>query len=236
MQTRFVMFSVAAAVTISLAACKDSITAPVAVISPARALLRTGDQQRLTVATVASDSLSIGVYAADGAPVAGVTVRWSVAGGNGKVGLDSTITDASGVAVTTFTAGTTAGVDRIAATIAGLDAVSFSETALPGVPARLTAMIAPEDSLAEGATLTGLGVRVVDQFGNSVPNVNITYAIVQPMDGDQLSVLTTTTNADGIALDTFSAGGEAGQRTVIVTTDSNLTVTYLLDVLAPSSN
>lgn len=236
MQTRFVLFSVAAAMTVSLAACKDSTTTPVAVISPARALLRTGDQQRLTVATVASDSLSIGVYATDGAPVAGVKVRWSVAGGSGKVGLDSSITDASGIAITTFTAGTTAGVDQITATIAGLDAVSFSETALPGAPARLTAMIAPEDSLAEGATLMGLGVRVIDQFGNNVPNVNITFTLLQPMDGDQLSVLTTTTNADGIALDTFSAGSVAGQRTVTVTTDSNLTVTYLLDVLAPTSN
>ena len=235
MQARFVLFSVTAFLTASLAACKDSTTTPVAVISPARALVRTGDQQRLTVATVASDSLSIGVYATDGAPVVGVTVRWSVAGGNGKVGLDSSLTDASGVATTTFIAGTVAGVDQVTATIAGLDAVLFSETALPGAPARLTAMIAPEDSVMEGATLMGLGVRVVDQFGNSVPNVNITFSIVSPMDGDQLSVLTTTTNADGIALDAFSAGSEAGQRTVTVTTDSNLTVTYLLDVLAPSS-
>lgn len=235
MQTRFMFFSLVVVSTASLAACKDSTTAPVAVITPARALLRTGDQQRVTVATVASDSLSIGVYATDGAPVSGVTVRWSVAGGNGKVGLDSSVTDASGVAITTFTAGTTAGVDQITATVAGLDMVSFSETALAGAPVRLTAMIAPEDSVMVGETLTGLGVRVLDQFGNSVPNVNITFAIVAPMDGDQLSVLRATTNADGIALDAFSAGSEPGQRTVTVSTDSNLTMTFLLDVLAPSS-
>lgn len=236
MQTRFVLFSAALAFTASLAACKDSTTTPVAVLRPARALVRMGDQQRVTVATVATDTLSIGVYAMDGAPVAGVTVQWSVATGNGKVGANSSITDASGVAVTTFTAGTTAGVNQISATVAGLDVVSFSETALPGAPARLTAMIAPEDSVLAGETLMGLGVRVLDQFGNSVPNVNITFSIVAPMDGDQLGVLTTTTNADGVALDAFSAGGAVGQRTVTVTTDANLSVTYLVDVLSASAN
>ncbi len=235
MEARLMLFSLAVAATASLAACKDSTTTPIAVITPARALLRTGDQQRVTVATMASDSLSIGVYATDGAPVSGVTVRWRVAGGNGKVGLDSSVTDASGVAITTFTAGTTAGSDQITATVAGLDVVSFSETALAGAPARLTAMIAPEDSVLAGGTLMGLGVRVLDQFGNNVPNVNVTFMIVQPLDGDQLSALTTTTNADGVALDAFSAGSQPGQRAVTVSTGTNLTMTFLLDVLAPSS-
>ncbi len=225
-----------AATLASLAACSDATTtAPVAVITPARALVRTGDGQRLTVASTANDPLSITVFSTDGTPVQGAVVRWKVAAGAGTVRADSSLTDASGIATNAFVAGTIAGVNQITATVASIDPVVFSETALPDAPVQLLATIAPEDSLMEGATLTSLGVRVVDKYGNGVPNAMVTFTLAVPQDGDQLSAVTMVTDANGLAVDAFSAGNVVGQRTVVVTTDANLTLTYLLDVLAPQT-
>lgn len=233
MNVRIRSIAIAATLT-SLVACSDATTtAPVAVITPARALVRTGDGQQLTVASTANDPLAITVFSSDGTPVQGTVVRWRVAAGTGTVRVDSSLTDASGIATNAFVAGTIAGVNQITATVASIDPVVFSETALPDAPVQLMATIAPEDSLLEGTTLTSLGVRVVDKYGNGVPNATVTFTLAAPQDGDQLSAVTMVTDANGLAVDAFSAGNVVGQRAVVVTTDTNLTLTYLLDVLAP---
>ena len=227
---------VVAATLASVAACSDATsTAPVPIVTPARALVRTGDGQQITVASAASDPLSITVFSTDGTPVQGTIVRWAVVAGVGTLRVDSSLTDASGIATNAFVAGTTAGLDQVTATVASLDPVVFTEIALPDAAAQLTATIAPEDSVMEGATLTGLGVRLVDKYGNGIPNATITFALAQQQDGDQLGALAVVTDANGIAVDSFTAGTVVGQRTVMVATDSNLTFTYLLDVLAPQT-
>lgn len=57
---------------------------------------------------------------ADGAPVADVSVNWSVAAGPGSVSPSSSTTDAQGRASTTFTGGTDLGSSTIEASVTGV--------------------------------------------------------------------------------------------------------------------
>ena len=94
-----------------------------------------GDLQSAVVRTALPLPLVVQVSDPGSNPVPGIEVTFSVIAGDGLLSVDSTVTDASGQASTTFTLGRQAGsAHRVAAVAGGVGATEFSAIALPDVP------------------------------------------------------------------------------------------------------
>ncbi len=215
----------------ALAAC-HSTTSPAAPETAARALAVAGIEQAITVGTTGSDSLAVVVYGTSGDPLVGTSVAWAVSDGQGSLSAATSVTDARGIARVAFAAGTVSGLAHVTATAGNVAPVSFEEVLQPGAPARLVAMQATEDTVSAGSSFSGTLLRVVDQYGNAVPNVSLTVVEQASADGDGDYLATTalTTDANGTVTDTFVPSSSPGQRVLVFTTDSGLTLSYRIDV------
>ena len=226
---------VASTVTVGLlTACNDSTTPAASLDTPSRAIAISGTQQRVTVGQRAADSLGVVVYGVSGELLAGTTVQWAIVDGRGTLSTLSTVTNAAGVAQIAFNADTVPGVSHVSATVGATAAVSYEETVIADAPARLIALMAPEDSVFTGAIFSGALVEVVDRYGNAVPGVTLTVSEQGVADGDVLTNTVVSTDASGLATDAFIAG-VVGQRLITIATDGGLTVTYRIDVEAGNS-
>jgi uncharacterized protein (TIGR03437 family) len=122
-----------------------------------------GDQQSTAINSAFTAPLIVKVVDSNGNGVAGAQVNFQVASGVATLGSASPITDSTGQASTTVTAGGTAGTITVTATT-GAFSVSFSLTAhLPG-PANITivngASFDPNTGISPGgiATIQGVGI------------------------------------------------------------------------------
>ena len=138
-----------------------------AVVGPPRTIAHSGDNQTGPVATQLPTALEITARDAVGNLVNGAAVTWSVIAGNGSLSVANSTTE-NGSAKAYWILGTTAGVQRVRATV-GDQTVTFSAFAVAGPPSALT--------LVSGASQTGtvaqmlsapVTVRVTDAYGNPV--------------------------------------------------------------------
>lgn len=220
----------------ALTACNDkSSTTSATTDVAARAVAIAGYQQSITVGTVGSDSLRLVVYGASGDLLPGATVTWTVTDGTGTLSSASSVTNAQGVASVAYTAGTTSGITHIAAAVGNVAPVQFEEDLMPGAAASLVAMTPVTDTLTVGEPLTGALFRVVDQYGNAVPNVTVTVTEQSAADGDALQSTALVSDQTGVVSDTFVPGAAAGNRVLVFTTDTGLTLTYTVDVQSDQS-
>ena len=190
-----------------------------ATVPPTQMLAAGGIDQVGTAGQVLGQSLDVQVLDASNAPVQGVTVNWQVIAGGGTLGAGTSLTDASGVASTSLTVGTTAGVDNqgVRASVAG--------TAIPPVDftASVAAAAAAKIALSSGNMQTGvvgmplpqpIAVVVRDQYDNPVPVVSVNWQ-ADPCCGSIVS--NGVTNASGIASASWTIGPEAGVGTQTAT-------------------
>lgn len=230
--SRFTFAQLAITATVfvsSLTACRDD-TAPVVAETATRTVAIAGYQQSVTVGTTGTDSLALVVYGSSGNVLPGATVQWTVDGG-GTLSNASSVTDENGVARVAFSAGTMAGVAHVSATVGTAEPTMFEETLTADAPARLIAMQATEDTVAAGSALSGALLKVVDQYGNAVANVTISASEQSAVDGDVLTNSVLTTDASGEISDTFVPADVPGERVLVFTTDSGLTLSLLVDVI-----
>lgn len=122
-----------------------------------------GDQQTATINTAFTAPLVVEVLDSSGKGIAGAQVNFQVTAGVATLGSSSAITNSSGQASTTVTAGGTAGTITVTATSSTFSA-SFTLTAqLPG-PTNITivngASFDPNTGISPGgiATIRGLGI------------------------------------------------------------------------------
>ncbi len=100
--------------------------------TPAAVSLATGDQQQAAAGTAVAVPPSVTVRDAQGQPVAGVTVQFTVAAGGGQVAGATPVTNASGTAsVTSWVLGPN-GEQRLSAQVGSLPAVTFQASITPG--------------------------------------------------------------------------------------------------------
>jgi hypothetical protein len=90
-------------------------------------IIVSGNEQTVQTGAAAAVPLVVRAFDTSTAPMAGVTVNWSVASGGGSVTPTSTITDGAGQASANYTAGTTTGEAQVRATAEGLT-VTFTVT------------------------------------------------------------------------------------------------------------
>jgi outer membrane protein OmpA-like peptidoglycan-associated protein len=157
-----------------------------------------------------------------GTPVANATVTF-VAPTSGPTAALSAVTantDATGHAQVLATAGHQAGSYQISAVLAGTtQPAAFSLTNTAGAPTSIvTSPGASPQSAKEGSDFgVPLVVTVVDQYGNPVPGVSVTFTPPSSGPTATLSGATLTTDANGQATVTATAGGSDGTYTVTAT-------------------
>ncbi len=88
-----------------------------------------GDDQEGTAIVLLDEPLVVVVSDAEDAALAGVVVSFAVTAGGGTLSDTTATTDANGRAATRLTLGIEAGTNTVAATVAGLEPVTFTATA-----------------------------------------------------------------------------------------------------------
>ena len=190
--------------------------------APASMEMVAGDDQRATAGQPVPIPPAVRVLDADGNPLPGIPVSFTVTAGEGTLVGATPVTGADGIAaVGAWRLGPTAGDNELSAEVSGQSLegspVVFSATATAGgvsatesqveaAPATITA-----SSGASAATIT---VRVRDGFGNPVPDVPVALAVDGT--GNTLTQPSAPTDVNGIATGRLSSTA-VGTRTVSVT-------------------
>jgi hypothetical protein len=201
-----------------------------------------GDHQAAPVNATFATALAARVTDAFGNPRSGVSVVFTApaSGASGTFANDtattSATTNARGIATATdFTAGTTAGSYRVAATVSGATAGSFALTNTYGTAATVTALDGSSQSagvsLVFGARLRA---KVTDSFGNGVAGVSVQFTA--PARGatgrfapSSTATTSATTNASGVATAAaFTASTRAGSYAVSATASGATPGTFAL--------
>ena len=182
----------------------------------AKASSNSGDAQSGTVGQELTIPLQV-VVTEGGAPSAGKTVAWATASG-GSFDPTSSVTDASGVASSAWTLGTTSGAQTASATLSGASGspVTFNATAEPDLPAALSKAGGDQQNASPNGQLPlPVQAKVADQFGNGVPEVPVAWTATN----GTVSAPSVASDAVGISSVTVTAGGTAGPITIVATAE-----------------
>ncbi len=174
-------------------ACKDTVAPPTA------ASIAAVGSPSITAIVGDVQTIRILVVDANGKPFVGGAVTFNVVDGGGSIVPASTLTSASGEAAATWTLGSTTGIQRAQAQVAGLTgAVSFVATALPAAPASVAVSAGDNQTATSGSTLpTQPAVVVKDKFGNPVQGISVFFTVTAG--GGSVAASGSTTSAAGIA-------------------------------------
>ena len=175
----------------------------------------------------ATRELAVEVADAFGNAAPGIRVDFTVAEGGGAVTAAAT-TDATGTATATLQAGTAAGALRVDATVAGLAPATFALTVLPGAPAHLSAVGAPQ-TVAAGTDAAPWRVRLTDAWNNPIAGQAIDFAVLSGP--GTLDVASVPTDAAGEAAVVLHATGPVG-TIVARATAAGLLADFALPVVA----
>ncbi|MBX9584156.1 MAG: Ig-like domain-containing protein [Gemmataceae bacterium] len=185
-----------------------------------------GSGQTAPVDTPFLDPLVVRVVDAFGNPVEGaaVTFRGPASGPGIAPAVGTATSDAAGLAQFTPTANTVAGDYTITAEVisGGVTVtVGFGATNTPGPAAGVELVSGGGQEVAVGTPFDNpVVVRVVDEFGNGVPGVTVTFAAVAGPGGASAVFPdgpTAVTDIDGLATFLVEANTVAGSYTVTAT-------------------
>ena len=161
-----------------------------------------GDGQTGAAGTELTDTLFVSLKLADGQPVVGATVTWTVLTGGGTVSLATGVTNADGHAATQWTLGSATGAQSVQAEVLGLTPVQFSVTSEAGPPATLERVSGNAQIGDLGASLEdSLAIRVVDAHSNPVEGVTVGWTAAFGS-----ITATSTSNASGVAKAQWTLG------------------------------
>lgn len=184
-------------------------------------VLRAGYDTR--VAAVVTDG--------DGEAVEGAGVIWSTAPGSGSVAADAADTDVDGVSLGTWTLGTTAGLQEVAATVDGTELVDHTIVAVFPDSVVGSLVLTSRATMVRGDTTRALVTDARDRYGNAYTLTGTSAANPPPIEFTVLtpSVLTliSTTSRSALVL-----GVSAGTGSVVARSDGKAD-TVTIQVAAP---
>ncbi|HEX6250033.1 MAG TPA: hypothetical protein VFZ56_01210 [Gemmatimonadaceae bacterium] len=187
---------------------------------PANVAKQAGDGQSATVGTAVTTAPAVLVTDAQGNPVPGVTVTFEIASGQGSITGGDQVTDVNGLAsVGSWTLGTTAGGNTLTVTAAGI-VVTFSATGTADAPDDIV-IVAGDGQNAPAGTDVPIApsVKVVDQYGNGVAGVTVTFMVTAG--GGSVTGEEQVTGADGIAtVGSWTLGATPGANELVAETDA----------------
>ena len=192
-----------------------------------------GDNQEGTASVQLAEPFVVSVLDLAGAPLAGVIVSFSVTAGGGLLSSTTDATDANGRATTRLTLGSDAGTNTVAATVEGLEPVTFTATAIKQMPHSLTKVSGDGQQGQAGQQLAKpFVVSVLDQNGAAFAGASVTFSVTAG--GGTLSAATTT-DANGRAATRLTLGSDAGTNTVAATVEGLDPVTFTATAIMPHS-
>ncbi|MBK8247972.1 MAG: Ig-like domain-containing protein [Gemmatimonadetes bacterium] len=189
--------------------------------------LVTGNNQSAQAGRPLAIAPSVVIQDANGNPLPGIIVTFSVTSGGGTaVGARQT-TDATGTAeVGAWFLGTAPGTNTMTASSTGLPAVTFTATGLAGAAVSMVAN-APlvQSATAGSAVATPPSVIVRDLAGNPVPGIQVTFGVTAG--GGAVVGSPATTNASGVAtLTSWTLGTAVGTNLVVANAAGLPSVTF----------
>jgi hypothetical protein len=144
-----------------------------------------------------------------GVGTAGVTVTFSDGGKGGTFNPPSAVSDGSGNVSTSYTLPQKAGNYTITASTANAGNLSFTETALPGPPAKMVINSGNQQSGQAGSILPKqLAVKIEDTYNNGIAGISATF--VDLSHGGTLTPSAAVSNAKGIAAVNYQLPNTAG--------------------------
>ena len=161
----------------------------------------TGDQQNGTVGEELPDPLVVKVVVGDQpAPDRKVAFLLTEDPTAGTISPDTATTDPNGMAVAHWTLGTTPGDHLVVAQLVGDESASqiaeFRAAAKAGAPDTLgAASVLAQPGRRRQVVATAPVVRVVDRFGNPVPDASVTWQVTAGQ--GEVSAASTPTDATG---------------------------------------
>ncbi len=188
--------------------------------APAIVLVASGDAQIATVGTPVALPPSVLVTDANNNPVPGASVTFTPGVNSGSVTPSNAVTtDGAGVAsLGSWILDLTAGTNTLAVSVPGASSAMFSATGTADVPASIAASAGDGQSATAGATVSiAPEVLVVDQFGNPVAGVNVTYAIGVGAGTVDPSTSVVTGNNGVARVNSWTLGVIAGANTLVAT-------------------
>jgi Big-like domain-containing protein len=216
-----------AVLLISLPGCSSDLLLP---DSPAEGQVVShvtivGDGQNGTVGGILAP-LIVKVLTEADEPVEGVQVRFELTDpAAGSVSPAFATTNGSGEAVATWTLGTVPGSYIALAQIVTAevtDSIEFHATAHPGAPDTLTALPPQNQPGArEQAVTNPPRVRVVDRFGNPVPDIPVAWQVIAG--GGRVSGTISSTDSEGIATVEWILGNRIGVHKLTASVEQSST-------------
>ncbi len=195
---------------------------------PSRLIIVSGDTQKVAPGAQLPEPLKVRVIDMMDWPIAGVEVKFNVLVNNGAITSTNPVkTDMFGEASVTAVGGTAVGSNFFSAFLPSYPAISAvtftATTVIPPSSARKLVYVSGSDQRGTvGRTLFNpLCVRVEDDYGNPVPNVNVTFTVVEDastrgrgtLDGGKLT-LTVQSNGQGLACVNYTLGTTSGLNKV----------------------
>jgi hypothetical protein len=213
-----------AALLAGLAACGggggDGPTPPPPPPSPSAIASAGGESQSGTVGQALATPIRVRVTAANGSPLANISVSFAITAGGGSVSAASSPTGTDGVASTTWTLGPSAGPQSVSASVSQLPTpIVFTATAAAGPPGKVVVVSGSGQSARVRTALPQpLVARVTDSFDNPLAGVNVTFT---PTGGGTVSPATAVTGTDGRVQTSWTLGATGGTQNVNVAVASN---------------
>jgi adhesin/invasin len=151
-----------------------------------------------------------------GNPIAGGAVSWVLGQGGGGVEPVASTTASDGTASASWTLGPGLGTNTLSAVVSGVGTVQFTATATAAPATRLILNGGNgQTALPQTQLPAPISVKAVDQNGNGVGGVVVTWAVTAG--GGSLSAPSTVTRADGTTDVTWVLGAATGDQTATAT-------------------
>ncbi len=169
-----------------------------------------GDDQSAAVNSVLPESLVVRATDAEGNPVSGVTVGWSVQAG-GTISPETVVTGDNGEAAAERVLGPGAGQQTAEAAAEGLTGspVTFVHTGLASAPAALVKVSGDDQTAPAGFEVAqDLVVQLTDTDGNGIGGRPVTWVVASG--GGTATPVNSTTDPNGFARTRWTLGTVAG--------------------------
>ncbi|HWZ84334.1 MAG TPA: hypothetical protein VNW47_17025 [Terriglobales bacterium] len=142
-------------------------------------------------------------------PLVGITVTFSDGGKGGTFNPASAVTDASGIASSTYTLPKKTGTYTLTMSVTNFSSITTTATALPGPPVLILSGGGNKQTGPAGSVLpVPLAARVHDAFANGVPGITITFDDAGK--GGVLTPVSAVTDASGKAATTYQLPNTPG--------------------------